>query len=696
MSIPWKWIWTFIAVTNATVLLINIGTMWSITAMIDVAQVQKEAGYAYRISLKEVEGRILETQFSTWNRRTRQQVAFFENGKEVGLHAAALSQIREVGRGASLQWGPTFFFSTSDNSDPTLNGRAYAISFPLVVKGWIVGVLVALTLFLAVLWGWSLKSQGWLRVWQSARTAIAWMQTSRAASRLANTVTVCGVAMAGFIVYRILLDATESVPTLSPDSFSYLDWRQSRTPGYPLFLQTIFTFTDDARWIVPIQVALLLIASTVLGWALGRLFHSRLTGIAVTLSLFTATPILMTSWLVQTEALYAAGMCFHLAAVATFLRTESRTAAWIVGCMVGAMIAVRPSGYALVACLPLLLLFKQCNWRSRLGFLTGGLALALALIVAVQYAKHGLLSTQSFGGFSLAGHVAPLITEDLVTPEHEVAARVARRLAPLVHDIPDPFASPAAHTHAYLEHVNPMMYENIMPEILAVMREREPSLPDPIQWRRADAVAMSLALSAVMSQPSWYLMHSLANCWDMWGKLETDIGGLEHYFFEYRHITEALIRSQPGGVRHFETDWYVTDILRERYHPVDAPPIQSLDQIWAALPYWRPLTVRLIFVSSLLATLGLFWAGGLPASCQFVVYCGIALQACIGFLGFVVPGTYRFVIPLLPIIIVIVVGGSTMLMRWGWETFSPRTFASWTHIAVEHVDEAKERVGERG
>ncbi|HKC93089.1 MAG TPA: hypothetical protein VKB81_03610, partial [Nitrospira sp.] len=118
MSMPWKWIWTFVAVTNATVLLINIGTMWSITAMIDVVQVQKEAGYAYRISLNEVEGRILETQFSTWDRRTRQHVAFFENGREVGSPAASLSQIREVGRGASLQWGPTFFFSTSDNSDP--------------------------------------------------------------------------------------------------------------------------------------------------------------------------------------------------------------------------------------------------------------------------------------------------------------------------------------------------------------------------------------------------------------------------------------------------------------------------------------------------------------------------------------------------------------------------------------------------
>ena len=198
MLLGWKWVWALVAVTNATVLLINIGMLWSTTAVIDVAQVQQETGYAYRSPVNDVDGLILEAQFGAWDRRTRQKVALLENGSEIGFHAASLRQIREVGQGASLQWGPTFFFSTPDNSDPRSNGRTYAIVFPLVVKQWIVGALGAMTLLLGGMWGWGLKSEERSRLWQSVIAAVRWMQTSPSASSLGNTITICGVAAAGW------------------------------------------------------------------------------------------------------------------------------------------------------------------------------------------------------------------------------------------------------------------------------------------------------------------------------------------------------------------------------------------------------------------------------------------------------------------------------------------------------------------
>jgi hypothetical protein len=663
LTVFWKWIWALAAAINGAVLLINIGMVWSMTAMVDIAHVEKEDGYAYRLPLNDIEGEILETQFGAWDRRIRQHVRLLEDHIAIGVPAGSIGSIREVGHGASLQWGPAFLFSTSDNSDPRSNGHVYTISFPLVIKRWIVGACAALTLVLGAIWGWRMRRDGWQDLWQTLSGIAQWARTNREASFIAHGGTVCAVLVAAAIVNQVVLDATESLPTLSPDSFSYLGWYQSRTPGYPLFLQAILMFTSDARWIVPVQLNVLLGSSMVMGWAVGRVFQSRLVGLVVCLSLFSATPVLMISWHVLTEILYAACIGFHLAAVATFLRTGSRAAALLIGCTTGAVIAVRPSGYALVACFPLFLLFKQNCWRSVLAHLTAGLAVVVGLIVGAQYARHGLMSTQSFGGFSLAGHVAPLITEDLATAYPEISARVARRLAPLTQQIPDPFSQPAEHTRVYLNFVNPMLYSNIMPEILAAMREAEPSMSGPMQYRRGNDVAMSIALSAIMSRPSWYIMHGLANYWDMWGMLETDIGRLERVLYENRLNTEAFIRDQPEGVRYFDADWYVSDGAHKRYRPIDAP-IRVLDQIWASMPYWRPLVVRLVFLSSLLAMLGLFWAKDLSSPAQFVLYTGAALQACIGFLGFVVPGTYRFVVPLMPLLIVFSIGSSVVLSQW--------------------------------
>ena len=51
----------------------------------------------------------------------------FENGKALGPARAEHDLIRKVGRGAFSHWGAELWFSTSDNSRPTANGRRYAV-----------------------------------------------------------------------------------------------------------------------------------------------------------------------------------------------------------------------------------------------------------------------------------------------------------------------------------------------------------------------------------------------------------------------------------------------------------------------------------------------------------------------------------------------------------------------------------------
>src|SRR5215469_1993227 len=51
----------------------------------------------------------------------------FEDDKPLGPPHAQHETIRSTGMGAYSHWNDTLFFSTSDNSDPRINGRQYRI-----------------------------------------------------------------------------------------------------------------------------------------------------------------------------------------------------------------------------------------------------------------------------------------------------------------------------------------------------------------------------------------------------------------------------------------------------------------------------------------------------------------------------------------------------------------------------------------
>jgi len=55
------------------------------------------------------------------------RVRVLEDGVLLGPHAASHDSIRDEGMGAYSHWGPSLWFSTSDNSDPNTNGRTYTV-----------------------------------------------------------------------------------------------------------------------------------------------------------------------------------------------------------------------------------------------------------------------------------------------------------------------------------------------------------------------------------------------------------------------------------------------------------------------------------------------------------------------------------------------------------------------------------------
>ncbi len=55
------------------------------------------------------------------------RLILLENGVAMPRPHCGHDEIRRQGEGRYSHWGPTLYFSTSDNSDPTTNGRTYSV-----------------------------------------------------------------------------------------------------------------------------------------------------------------------------------------------------------------------------------------------------------------------------------------------------------------------------------------------------------------------------------------------------------------------------------------------------------------------------------------------------------------------------------------------------------------------------------------
>jgi hypothetical protein len=84
---------------------------------------QPDQGYCWLVPLQEL---------AKWADSARlseiSNLRVYENGRALGPAHSVHSSIRQVGEGRFAHWGESLFFSTSDNSDPNLNGRKYVIT----------------------------------------------------------------------------------------------------------------------------------------------------------------------------------------------------------------------------------------------------------------------------------------------------------------------------------------------------------------------------------------------------------------------------------------------------------------------------------------------------------------------------------------------------------------------------------------
>ena len=94
--------------------------------LMDVREIRKEQGFCWIADLpaQVASGGDNNSPFSS-------VLLLFEDDQELRPGRALHAVIRELGRGAYSHWERNLYFSTSDNSDPRVNGRIYRVVAPV-------------------------------------------------------------------------------------------------------------------------------------------------------------------------------------------------------------------------------------------------------------------------------------------------------------------------------------------------------------------------------------------------------------------------------------------------------------------------------------------------------------------------------------------------------------------------------------
>lgn len=92
----------------------------AITTNIAITGAVREGGHCWSIPLPE-----LMMVADGEGYPTQSPLIVLEDGDALGPTHSAHQKIRQIGAGAYSHWNDTLYFSTSDNTDPSINGRRY-------------------------------------------------------------------------------------------------------------------------------------------------------------------------------------------------------------------------------------------------------------------------------------------------------------------------------------------------------------------------------------------------------------------------------------------------------------------------------------------------------------------------------------------------------------------------------------------
>lgn len=301
------------------------------------------------------------------------------------------------------------------------------------------------------------------------------------------------------------------VRLFTDDADSYIHYGPTRTIGYPAILSLVKLLTGGYQAISFVQLTALCASVLVAAVSLSRFFKSFVLGAVFILVTLSLSEIVKFCFEIYTESLGVSLLLLLAATCLSYVRVPSRWSLFLIGLLVGLLVLLRPSSYALLGSVFALFLFYTPKIKDVLKFFIPPLAICLLMGSAVNYAHHGFFSTQSFMGHNLFGKMAFVVKDTMQSTdliEAEMIQKMASGMGPLQAEL-DQITSPKLY---YI--LSTPLHDKL--RFFLLDKKFKPDMPELSGHPDLDGFYKNVALKIIVQNPTAYLKDVMIHYAAMW------------------------------------------------------------------------------------------------------------------------------------------------------------------------------------
>jgi hypothetical protein len=303
------------------------------------------------------------------------------------------------------------------------------------------------------------------------------------------------------------------VKLFTDDADSYIHYGPTRTIGYPIVLSLVKLLTGGYQAISFVQLTTLCVSVFVAAVSFARFLKSFVLGMVFILATLGLSEIVKFCFEIYTESLGVSLLLLLAAAILSYIniKNASKWPLFIIGLLVGLLVLLRPSSYALLGAVFVLFLVYIPKIIDVFKLCILPLTICLLMGAGVNYFHHGFFSTQSFMGHNLFGKTAFVVKDamqstDLI--EAEIIQKMAAGMAPLQNEL-DQIVSLKLY---YI--LSTPLHDKL--RFFLLDRKFKPDIPELSEHPDLDGFYKNVALRIIAQNPTAYLKDVMIHYGAMW------------------------------------------------------------------------------------------------------------------------------------------------------------------------------------
>lgn len=308
---------------------------------------------------------------------------------------------------------------------------------------------------------------------------------------------------------------------INPDTPAYIEFNQSRTSGYPLFLWLTRAAFGVVEGAAQAQLALSAAAYAFLGWSIYKVFHAPVAALVLVYFLVSHPELAWHQPHIMTESLFITLLCVMMGTLMILLVKPRWWLAAVSALACGLAIMIRPVGVSLLPVWPILLWFiwRRCDGRHIRVIAAIVVPIALCLLVdhAVWRAYHGLKVRTDLVVTNLHLFSKALMIQSEPEPaglDEELARYIAigREVMAPVRELID--GAPDQRTRAYLL----TRFESTAPYRIyeRALRSYEQRPLRSAKWNHSYQIRGEAGWAALASAPVDWVKNAIVHYWGLW------------------------------------------------------------------------------------------------------------------------------------------------------------------------------------